>query len=363
MNDIHVEYVQLARLALSGRQQDALTVVRRASRKFQSEYPELHSQLKTMLSKVERDSSGSIRGTQPSSFAPAENSSSMVFSGQTSAPVVQPVWNERVGRELTEIVQEQERAAELEVVGLLPTRSLLLTGAPGVGKTMSARWLAQELGRPLVTLDLAAVMSSYLGQTGNNLKKVLADHSKDGSVLFLDEFDAVAKKRDDSSDVGELKRLVNVLLQALDDWPSSGMLIAATNHPEMLDRAIWRRFDKVIEIPYPEREEVRRFVAPKLKLLKINNHAEIANTISIIFNNRTFSDLENWMTSAARASVITAVPMIDALSERISSEVDRLDASDRLELACSLIHSGISQRKAAEITGIARDTIRKKMTA
>lgn len=363
MNDIYAEYVQLARLALSGRQQDALMVVRRASRKFQSEYPELHSQLKTMLSKVESDSSGSIRGSQPSSFAPADNSSSMVFSDPTNAPVVQPIWNERVGRELTEIVQERERVSELEVVGILPTRSLLLTGAPGVGKTMSARWLAQELGRPLVTLDLAAVMSSYLGQTGNNLKKVIADHSKDGSVLFLDEFDAVAKKRDDSSDVGELKRLVNVLLQALDEWPASGMLIAATNHPEMLDRAIWRRFDKVIEMPDPEREEIRKFVAPKLKFLQIKNHVELANTISIIFNNRSFSELENWITSVARSSIITAIPMFDVFSEKISDEVDRLDTSEKIELACSLILSGLSQRKAADITGIARDTIRKKMAA
>ncbi|MDU8428245.1 ATP-binding protein [Pseudomonas syringae pv. actinidifoliorum] len=363
MNDIYAEYVQLARLALSGRQQDALMVVRRATRKFQSDYPDLHSQLKIMLSKVDGDVSGSMRGSRPASFAPAESSPPMVFKNTTSAKIIQPVWNERIGRELNEIVQERERASELEEAGILPTRSLLLTGAPGVGKTMSAQWLAQELGRPLVTLDLATVMSSYLGQTGINLKKVITEHSHDGSVLFLDEFDAVAKKRDDAGDIGELKRLVNVLLQALDDWPANGMLIAATNHPEMLDRAVWRRFDKVIEMPYPERDEIKKFILPKLTSLKIKKHLELANTISIIFNNRSFADLDNWIKSVIRGSIINTKPLIDSFSDKISSEADNLDASKKLELACSLINSGVSQRKAAEITGIARDTIRKKMTA
>lgn len=361
MIDINAEYVQLARLALSGRQQDALMVVRRASRKFQSNYPDLHAQLKGLLSKIESDTSGSIRGSNPSSFASTESSSSMVFNNPDNTAQTKPVWNERIGREFIEIVQERNRSAELAEAGISPTRSLLLTGAPGVGKTMSARWLAQELGRPLVTLDLAAVMSSYLGQTGSNLKKVLTDHSQDGSVLFLDEFDAIAKKRDDLSDVGELKRLVNVLLQALDDWPADGMLIAATNHPEILDRAIWRRFDKVIEMPHPERNEIKALIIPRLKSLKVKNHIELANTISIIFNNRSFADLDNWITSVIRGSIINEKSIMDAFSDKISNETNHLDSPEKLELACSLIHSGLSQRKAAEITGIARDTIRKKM--
>ncbi|WLH74067.1 AAA family ATPase [Pseudomonas fluorescens] len=361
MNDIYAEYVQLARLALSGRQQDALLVVRRASRKFQSDYPDLHSQLKTVLSKAEGDHAGSIRGSTPSAFASQNQSSSMVFRNP-SAKAVQPIWNERVGRELNEIVLEREKAVELENAGIPPTRSLLLTGAPGVGKTMSAQWLAHKLGRPLVTLDLAAVMSSYLGQTGANLKSVLKEYSHEGALLFLDEFDAVAKKRDDASDIGELKRLVNVLLQALDEWPASGMLIAATNHPEILDRAIWRRFDRVIEIPLPQESEIVNFLIPRLKSLKIKKYNELSKTIAMVFDGRSFADLETWLTASARRAIITSSALAEVLLDGVCAEIQSSAAIDKIDFACNLVCSGLSQRKASEITGVARDTIRKKMS-
>ncbi|WP_460158432.1 AAA family ATPase [Pseudomonas sp. S3_E11] len=361
MNDICAEYVQLARLALSGRQHDALLVVRRASRKFQSDYPDLHSQLKSVLSKAEGDSVGSIRGSTPSAFSSSSQSTSMVFKNPDGL-VVHPVWNERVGRELNEIVLEREKAVELESAGIPLTRSLLLTGAPGVGKTISAKWLAHKLGRPLVTLDLASVMSSYLGQTGTNLKNVLAEYSHEGAVLFLDEFDAVAKKRDDAGDVGELKRLVNVLLQALDEWPASGMLIAATNHPEILDRAVWRRFDRVIEIPLPDQSEIINYLIPKLKLLNIKKYNELSKTIAMIFQGRSFADVENWMTVSTRRAIIIGVSLTEVILERICAEMQSLGTLDKIDFACSLVNSGMSQRKASDITGVARDTIRKKMS-
>ena len=153
--------------------------------------------------------------------------------------------------EIDQIIREHERAHELEAADLVPTRTLLLTGAPGVGKSMTARSVAARLGLPLLRADLSALMSSYLGKTGQNLRSALLQARSEPTVMLLDEFDAIAKRRDDPSDVGELKRIVNVLLVELEEWPASSLLIAATNHPELLDRAIWRRFERVVSIGLP----------------------------------------------------------------------------------------------------------------
>jgi DNA polymerase III delta prime subunit len=158
---------------------------------------------------------------------------------------------EEVETELHDIVAERARADELAAAGVTLSRTVLFSGPPGVGKTLASRWLAQQLQLPLVTLDLASVVSSYLGSSGRNIRSVL-DYAKSGPcVLLLDEFDAVAKRRDDDSDIGELKRIVNVLLVELDRWPDTSLLVAATNHPQLLDDAIDRRFDRLISFPLP----------------------------------------------------------------------------------------------------------------
>jgi MoxR-like ATPase len=166
-----------------------------------------------------------------------------------------PIFEDSVRDDLARLIKERRSADRLIAAGLQPIRSVLLCGQPGVGKTMSAAWLAQQLSLPLLTLDLATVVSSYLGKTGTNVRAALDYAQKAPCVLLLDEFDAIAKRRDDDRDVGELKRLVTVLLQAVDEWSPTSLLVAATNHGELLDPAIWRRFDMTIEIPLPSFEQ------------------------------------------------------------------------------------------------------------
>jgi len=171
-----------------------------------------------------------------------------------------PIFSEKLYKVINTIIDERNNINRLISASLKPTSSILLYGAPGVGKTMLARYLAGVFKMKFASLDLATSVSSYLGKTGQNLKKVLDYAKREPTLLLLDEFDAIAKKRDDSSDLGELKRVVNVLLKELEDWPSQSIIIGATNHPDLLDRAIWRRFDIVLEIPLPDCETRRKTI-------------------------------------------------------------------------------------------------------
>jgi SpoVK/Ycf46/Vps4 family AAA+-type ATPase len=271
---------------------------------------------------------------------------------------VEPIWEPPVKRALQQILSERQRDEDLLKQGLMPTRSVIFTGPPGVGKTLAARWIARELRRPLLTLDLSAVMSSFLGRTGANVRHVL-DYAKSvHGVLLLDELDSIAKRRDDASDVGELKRLVNVLLQEIDDWPATGLLLAATNHADLLDPAVWRRFEMRIEFPMPNeravREAIETFIGP--------NRATDTwrDVLAVTLRGLSFSDIEREMTLARRASVTRDIPLEHALGEVVQHRVEPLARRERGQIAMWLTEAGVSQRQVHELTGVSRDTIRKK---
>ena len=271
----------------------------------------------------------------------------------------EPVYADHVRVTLERLVKERERLSALLAAGLDPTRTVLFTGPPGVGKTLAARWLAREMNRPLLILDLSAVMSSYLGRTGSNLRRVL-DYAKSVKcVLLLDELDAVAKRRDDFGEIGELKRLVTVLLQELDDWPSSGLLIAATNHSELLDPAVWRRFEQQVDFPLPEREGIRAFIGSLLS--DAPSEAEgWTEVLSLVLSGHSFSDIERKINLARRGAAMNEEDLGFHLSELVN--IERLSKRDRIDLAVELFSAGlVSQRKAHEITGIARETIRDRL--
>lgn len=164
-----------------------------------------------------------------------------------------PHWLEQ---ELDSFFKEWEYRDRLKKEGISPRNTILLHGVPGCGKTVLAHHIANKLGRDIYTVRIDALVSSYLGETGSNIRKIFDFAKSNKCVLFLDEIDAIAKLRDDATELGELKRVVITLLQNIDTLTNENILIAATNHAHMLDPAIWRRFDIVWEM-LPPKDDVR----------------------------------------------------------------------------------------------------------
>lgn len=164
-----------------------------------------------------------------------------------------------------EVLLQQSRTDVLASHGLRPIQRLLFYGPPGCGKTSTAEVLATELGIELVTVRFDAVVSSFLGETSANLRKVFDFLAAGRFVGLFDEFDAIGKEREDTAEHGELRRVVNAFLQMLDSYRGQSILIAATNHERLLDRALWRRFDEVLLLDKPTPEQIKQLTSAKLR--------------------------------------------------------------------------------------------------
>lgn len=161
---------------------------------------------------------------------------------------------------ISDLVEEQTRADILRAHGVEPRHRMMLVGPPGNGKTSLAEALAEALGVGFFVVRYELLIGSYLGETASRLRRILDYARTTPCVLFFDEFDAIGKERGDTHETGEIKRVVSSLLMQIDDLPSYTVLVAATNHPELLDRAAWRRFQLRLDLPPPTAADVARYV-------------------------------------------------------------------------------------------------------
>jgi SpoVK/Ycf46/Vps4 family AAA+-type ATPase len=204
------------------------------------------------------------------------------------------------------VVSEQKHTTALRAVGLEPRHRLLFVGPPGTGKTSLAEAMAGELGVPIRVVQYESVIGSYLGETSSRLNALFVEASDSPCVLFLDEFDTVAKERGDEHDSGEIKRVVSTLLLQLDALPSHVVLIAATNHDELLDRAAWRRFQVIVDLPLPD-EKGRKFLASKLALRIGAERPEEVVARAADMVGASYAAVEEQVYSVRRAEVIAGL--------------------------------------------------------
>ena len=218
------------------------------------------------------------------------------------------------------LIAEQSRANELRERGLEPRNRLLLLGPPGNGKTSLAEAIAAELGRIFLVVRYDGLVASFLGETSSRLRKVFDLARSVPCVLFFDELDAIAKERSDANETGEIKRTLTSLLMQIDELPSTCLLVAATNHPSMLDDAVWRRFQVRLQIPQPKPDEIRSYFRDALTGLgEISPKKFEALTSSLV--RASYADAEELALSVRRRAVLDGdVLTLDDIAEAARNE-------------------------------------------
>ncbi|MCK7546480.1 AAA family ATPase [Marinobacter koreensis] len=183
------------------------------------------------------------------------------------------------------ILLEQRQRDKLRSYGLIPKRKLLFCGPPGTGKTMTASVLATELKLPLYTVLLDGLITRYLGETATKLRRIFEFIASTRAIFLFDEFDAIGSKRDSDNDIGEVRRILNSFLQFLEKDRSESIVIAATNYPSLLDKALFRRFDDLIEFELPSKDQIKLLISNRLSRFSIdrinlNSTVEFAEGLS-----------------------------------------------------------------------------------
>lgn len=349
------ELVHLTTFGVSGDSRQFSASARRLARKLKRAGSDIGDELLSIIS--DSTSHGSEMRRAPTETAPSARQKSDLLIETPEVQVAAPSLPGELQMQVDRLIAEQRQRRKLEKAGLMPMRTGLFVGPPGVGKTMTAHWIAQELKRPIYTLNLAATVSSLFGKTGANVREAIDFAQAKPSVLLLDEFDAIAKGRNEE-DIGEAKRVVTVLLQQLDQWPSHSVLLAATNHGELLDRAIWRRFD--LRLDFPTASVETAIVAAKTAFGDDDN-GELATLVSELMEGRPLSDVVDVVLNARKRALLFGEPLEQTVLRSINEVGGVRSRKASLKLALALVAKGHSQRHASELTGVSRDTLRKNL--
>lgn len=285
-------------------------------------------------------------------------------------PVEAPIFDDEIKDAVNSVVLEWTNYTKLSELQASPSRSCLIYGEPGTGKTHLAKWMARKVGLPIVLARLDGIVSSFLGTSARNIRSLFNFANKYKCILLLDEFDAIAKLRDDPQEVGEVKRIVNSLLQNLDERNECGFTIGVTNHERLLDPAVWRRFDVQIEIPRPSERIIPDLLSAFITPITLSE-GELG-FLSWCLQGTSGADIQklsNWM---KRMSVIPEYKdssLVDNMrrytilnSERICAEVKHDLEKSNDELIKILTKHNMKKKDIAELFGMSASSLSKTIS-
>lgn len=239
---------------------------------------------------------------------------------------VRPIFDLTLNNSIDYLLEEWMNIEHLNTNNVKPAYSVMLFGEPGTGKTLLAQYLAKKLELPLITAKLDGLLSSFLGTTARNISNLFSFANRYKCVLLLDEFDSIAKLRDNPNELGELKRVVNTLLQCLDERGKIGFTVAITNHDQLLDSAIWRRFDLRIQIPKPNLKIRQEIISSNT--YQAFGFSDLQNKfLSVVTEGYSGSDIDKLMNFLFRKKILSNenFNFIEALKEFITLNANLTD--------------------------------------
>ena len=213
------------------------------------------------------------------------------------------ILDEQILQICKELIEEQHRSDLLRSYGLEPRHRILLAGPPGNGKTSLAEAITTHLMYPFFVIRYENLIGSFLGETASRLQKVFDYAKTRNCVLFFDEFDTIGKERGDTKETGEIKRVVSSLLLQMDRLPSYVVVITASNHPELLDRAVWRRFQLSLELKSPLKTQIQHYIEKFIQKTKVNFNYSI-QSLSDKLSGLSFAEIEDFCTDIVRQAVL-----------------------------------------------------------
>lgn len=247
--------------------------------------------------------SSSVHNILPEAPVDKESGVALVDIKQASRSIDELVLEQSTFEVIENVLEEYRREDVLRSYGMMPAEKVLFFGPPGCGKTLSAEAIAYELNRPLAIVRLDSLVSSFLGETAANLRKVFDFIAKHKLVVLFDEFDALGKERDDGSEHGELRRVVNAVLQMMDSYDGKSIIVAATNHDQILDSAIWRRFDELVEFPVLSKSQLQHLL--QLKLRGVRREFDLdSSELHAIFDGKSPAIIERIIRRAVKRMIL-----------------------------------------------------------